>query len=90
MSDNIEILAVTKWHLLIAVDDESVAVAPCDSPVEPNALPHGYRKFVIDPYKIYDTFEEALDRAAEFDDIIDDIIDQDGFAPGLGLGYTIH
>jgi hypothetical protein len=90
MSDNIEILAVTKWHLLIAVDDEAVAVAPCDSPVEPNSLPHGYRKFVIDPYKIYDTFEEALDRAEEFDDIIDDIIDQDGAAPGLGLEYTIH
>lgn len=90
MSDNIEILAVSKWHLLIAVGDESVAVAPCDSPVEDNSLPHSYRKFVIDPYKVYDTFEEAMDRAIEFDDIIDDIIDQDGFAPGLGLEYTIH
>jgi hypothetical protein len=90
MSDNIEILAVTKWHLLIAVDDESVAVAPCDSPVEPNSLPHGYRRFVIDPYKIYGTFEEALDRAAEFDDIIDDIIYWDKFPPGLGLEYTMH
>lgn len=90
MSDNIEILAVSKWHLLIAVGDESVAVAPCDSPVEDNSLPHSYRKFVIDPYKIYDTFEEALSKAMEFDDIVDEITYLDGFPPGIGLEYTVH
>ena len=44
----------------------------------------------IDPYKIYDTFEEALDRAVDFDDIVDDIIYWDKFPPGLGLEYTMH